>query len=55
MMFKTYSGAAKRAAFERADAKHWGRPYTYRVVQNTNSHQIAQGYVWRVKKEKIKT
>jgi hypothetical protein len=54
MKFKTYSGAAKRAQFERADAKHWGRPYTYRVVSNTNSTQIAQGYAWVVKKEKVR-
>ena len=54
MKFKTYSGAAKRAEFERADAKHYGRPYTYRVVGNTNSTQIAQGFLWVVKKERIK-
>lgn len=54
MKFRTYEGAAKRAAFERGYAKSMHRPFTYRVIPNTNSHQLAQGYAWRVKKEKLK-
>jgi len=55
MKFRTYEGAYKRAAFERADAKYSRppRPYTYRVIPNTNSTQLAQGYAWIVKKEKL--
>ena len=54
MHFKTIEGARKRAAFENADAKYGNRPYQYRVVPNDNSHQVAQGYAWRIKKEKKK-
>jgi hypothetical protein len=54
MQFKTIEGARKRAAFETADAKYGARPYVYRVIPNTNSHQVSLGYLWRVKKEKVK-
>jgi hypothetical protein len=54
MHFKTIEGARKRAAFENADAKWNKRPWRFRVVPNENSHQVAQGFLWRIKKEKAK-
>ena len=53
MRFKTFSGAAKRAEAERWFARRDRRPVTFKVVSNTNSHQVAQGFVWAVKKVKL--
>ena len=48
MHFKTYTGARKRAMFETA----YSKTHKWVVVSNTNSHQVAQGYEYRLKKVK---
>ena len=48
MKFKTHHGAVQRARFESS----YSRTHVWRVVANTNTHQLAQGYVWRLKKMK---
>ena len=48
MHFKTHHGAVNRALFESSFSK----THVWRVVANTNPHQVAQGFAWRLKKER---
>jgi hypothetical protein len=50
MIFKTHHGAVQRALFESS----FSRTHVWRVVANTNSTQVAQGFTWRLKKQRRK-